>query len=80
MTAAGSQSSAASEVCSDGSASMITRYWLDCVIDRGNDTLAKQVVQRVVDGGGGDAEARRGLAIDDQVRGQALLLQVRSRH
>ena len=40
-------------------------------VDGGDDALAEGVIQRVVDGGGGDAEARRGVAIDVDLRRQA---------
>jgi hypothetical protein len=45
-------------------------------VDRGNDPLAEQIVQRVVDRRRRDAEARGGRAIDHQVQRQPLLLQI----
>ena len=42
----------------------------------GDLALAEGVVEDLVDGGGGDAEARGGVAIDDQGCGQALVLLV----
>ncbi len=44
--------------------------------DGGDLALAEGVVEGVVDVGHGDAEAGGGIAIDDQLRAQALILQV----
>ena len=44
--------------------------------DRGDLALAEGVVERVVHIGHGDAQPRRGIAIDHQLRAQALILQI----
>ena len=44
--------------------------------DGGDLALAEGIVERVVDVGHGDAEARCGVAIDDQVGAETLVLQV----
>ena len=44
--------------------------------DGGDLALAEGVVERVVDVGHGDAETRRSVAIDDELRAEALVLQI----
>ena len=41
--------------------------------DRRDDALTESVIQRIVDGRGGDAEARGGVAIDGDERGKPLV-------
>ena len=48
-------------------------------IDRRNDALAEGIIKHVVDGRRRDAETARGGAVDDEIDGQTLLLQI-ARH
>ena len=56
-----------------GSASRITRYWLDWVKMVEMMRWPKAVIERIVDRGRGDAEARRGVAVHHQIGRQAVV-------
>ena len=56
--------------CSEASASQDDAVLVRLREDRRDDALAEGVVERVVDRGGGDAEAAGGVAVDREVGGQ----------
>ena len=65
--------SEATEFCSFGIGFQDHAILVGLGEDGGDDALAETVIERIVDGRGGDAEARRGVAVHHQIGRQALV-------